>query len=656
MDLLQTLRRAPGYCQLAGPFSGQRNVLKSLLSGALCTGLLLINGLEANSQPPASGSDYGSEGGDYGPGGGSGPQPQPQGGGYGSDGGDYGSDYGSGEDTEMEGGPGSGGGYGGDYGGAEPGEGGGGYGAGQEDSYGGNRASRPGAPAGGGGDFVGQLLSQQLGQTMMSFAPFMGQMGGPVKPTGPVLFDEAKAAYSSGKIALAKDLFFAHITAEYEEAGDALSMVRYSPLLRRPAWNIRCGVSVSVRSDGASPQPLSASSTGRGGPGGAGGGYGGSGGEGGYGGGNGGAGGQGGGGGDYGAGYGGSGGEGGIAAGGPGAPGGPGGYAGGPGSDYGDGGFGGEMDGGEMDGGEMDGGEMAGGEMAGYGSGSGFPGGPAGRGNGRGKGPAVASNSQRLASLNPAGLHSGPAAELNDNLGLVGELISAQIQKRLAQGRFGLAFQSVSPGVVDTVAISDAFVNAYSASRGPAVWRHNLEFVGSGTEKDMVQAAKDNGVDLLLHFDVVLKGHTSGLTQNISRGRLVNVSTGKSLGITKAIDTFKFKQQAQSPNAVSATEFVEDAMANFLVAMDRNLQVTEMPALTDDNARSRVGSLLGASSRRSFRTLAEVRLFQSQGLLTDDEVADAFYLVGGQDGLTLLEGSAEDRNAVVYRWLSEASR
>ena len=98
------------------------------------------------------------------------------------------------------------------------------------------------------------------------------------------------------------------------------------------------------------------------------------------------------------------------------------------------------------------------------------------------------------------------------------------------------------------------------------------------------------------------------------------------------------------------------AFVNFLVAMDRNLQVTEMPALTDDNARSRVGSLLGASSRRSFRTLAEVRLFQSQGLLTDDEVADAFYLVGGQDGLTLLEGSAEDRKAVVYRWLSEASR
>ena len=65
--------------------------------------------------------------------------------------------------------------------------------------------------------------------------------------TGPVLKRESEQAFASGNYPLALELAFGHMAAEYPDSVVDLRTVKYSSTLRRPVWNVRFGVSMSVR-------------------------------------------------------------------------------------------------------------------------------------------------------------------------------------------------------------------------------------------------------------------------------------------------------------------------------------------------------------------------------------------------------------------------
>ncbi len=54
----------------------------------------------------------------------------------------------------------------------------------------------------------------------------------------------------------------------------------------------------------------------------------------------------------------------------------------------------------------------------------------------------------------------------------------------------------------------------------------------------------------------------------------------------------------------------------------------------------------------SLRTLAEVRLYQRQNLLTEDEVLMAFDIVGGEQAMQLLSASEDEKIKIVHKWAS----
>jgi hypothetical protein len=169
---------------------------------------------------------------------------------------DYGAGrgYGSGEDMdEMMDDSGDGGaGYGDDggYGG------GGGYGSGRGN---GARAmlSSPRADA---MDVYGATFASLRDQ--LSFSPLFAPTQAEAVESGPFLRRDAEDAFKAGNHPLALALMFGHMAVEQRDALVALQTVKYNALLRRPVWNIRWGVSLSIRGDiTGDPQPIEEGAT-----------------------------------------------------------------------------------------------------------------------------------------------------------------------------------------------------------------------------------------------------------------------------------------------------------------------------------------------------------------------------------------------------------
>lgn len=173
--------------------------------------------------------------------------------------------------------------------------------------------------------------------------------------------------------------------------------------------------------------------------------------------------------------------------------------------------------------------------------------------------------------------------------------------------------------------------------------------MGEGFPDDITTVARKAGLDLLLHIDVILKPLNNGQVQNSSRCRIVHVPSGKSLGVSKPIDSIEFEMKSGTKEQ-SARDYVNDKIEALLGIIDRQTVTTDMPQLTSEIAKRRVGSLLASGGAKNLRTLAEVRLFQSQNLLNDDEVQTAFDIVGGEEGLQLLYGSESERLRIVRDW------
>lgn len=186
------------------------------------------------------------------------------------------------------------------------------------------------------------------------------------------------------------------------------------------------------------------------------------------------------------------------------------------------------------------------------------------------------------------------------------------------------------------------------------IWRPGIVSLGNGSSKEMIEKARKEQLDFLIHFDVILKVRTGSPVQNISRCRLINVATGKSIGLSKVMDSSEESKLAGGESG--GREYVNSRLENFMSILDRDVKVIEMPKLTPESARRRLGMLLGSSQQRSLRTLAEIRLYEMRELLTRNEVEAAFDMVGGSDSLLFLYGSPEERASMARTWAAESTK
>ncbi|MGB0595529.1 MAG: hypothetical protein ACPGLY_02375 [Rubripirellula sp.] len=542
-----------------------------------------------------------------------------------------------GDDMEGEYGDEMGDGYGGGYGRGEAGMGGG---------YGRSGGQRGAGPSDAMRTYLTNFTSALGG---IDLAPIFRARTAPVL-SGPVLRREAEQAFQAGNHALALELMFGHMSTEYNDAIVMLQTVKWSPVLRRPVWGYRFGVSMNVRGEATDdPNPIREGATpaGGGGFGDDGGGRGAGGGRGGFGGGRGG----------FGGGRGGFGGARGIGAG----------YEGME-EEMGDADYGGMEE--EMGDDSGYGDEMGYGDDMGMGGGRG-PGGPGvGRSSGgRGPGgPGVGGRSpvQTRTMLSPA------AAETFDKtLGLVAEVASQKFQERFRRGDFGTVLTNVgAPPVpvddnrggnqrnpsppISSVTSSELEELLSTVAEPPPMWKPGIVSLGVADSKEILAAARAANLDFVFHFDVSIKKMRTQ-TQNSSRCRLLNVRTGKSVGMSRVMDSVEASKFAAA-GRMDERAYVEDQLSGLLGIIDRQLKVVDIPtALTAEAVRGRIATLLASDTARSLRTLAEIRLYQAKQLISDQEVEAAFDIVGAAEGLTLLHGSQKESVNVARKWAAASA-
>jgi hypothetical protein len=303
------------------------------------------------------------------------------------------------------------------------------------------------------------------------------------------------------------------------------------------------------------------------------------------------------------------------------------------------------------------------------------PGGPQGM---AGRGPATAPAAPRIPERKMLSDEVGES--LDKSLGLVAKVVAEEFNKRFQQGDFGPVFSALvqTPAPVEAtnrnanaaaaapapVTVSAALNDVLSEAGDPLhpMWQPGLVFLGEGPAEDMLAVAKQANLDLVIHFDVVLKSGRNETVQNISRVRLFAVSPppdsqGKirNLLVTSpGIDSFEARQMATA-GRMDEREYVTGQLSSLFAIMDRDVKCVDLPALPAEVARRRVSTIISGPEARSLRTLAEIRLYEARELITQDEVEAAFDIVGGSEGLLLLYGPSKDRVETVRKWATQAA-
>ncbi|WP_218933453.1 hypothetical protein [Rubripirellula lacrimiformis] len=435
-------------------------------------------------------------------------------------------------------------------------------------------------------------------------APLFQPAAGVQVITGPLLQRESDMAFAAGYQGMAVELMCGHMVTEYEEAGLALSTVKFSPALRRPVWNVRWAVSIAVRGteDVPDASPIRAGTTK------------------------------------------------------PGRR-----LASSGGYDDMSGGYSGEDMSMEMGMEEMGGG-YSGEDME---SMSGM-GGMGRRPNAKPAAPTYAERnmlSDEAESMMDSNL--GLVAEVvaeefgkRFKAGDYGPLFTGLTPPEKIDPRAprrpppprqeGDAAVDAAPLPTMSAKLDAALTEA---PRPPGMWRPGITYLGQGASNEMLPVAQSEGIDFLFHFDVLLKPGRNNATQNVSRCRLFNVATGKQLALTKSMDSLEAAQKISTGSFADERAYVMDQLGSLLGIMDRDTKVVPMPqGLSPESVRRRISLVIGGPKARTLQTLAEIRLYQSLNLLTLDEVEMAFHIVGGSEGLLFLHGPREERLAMARTW------
>ncbi|EMI24257.1 hypothetical protein [Rhodopirellula europaea] len=415
---------------------------------------------------------------------------------------------------------------------------------------------------------------------------------------GPVLRNEAHVAYRYGNLPLALQLFHGFIARGSDAAEQQMDQIKFSKHFRKPLWHLRVGVSLGVHGDSSTtdPSPITDSGTSRG---------------------------------------------------------------------MGNGEMGMGMDSGMM-GMEMEmANSMQGMEdamregMAGMEEEMGMGGmdmyeedmGMAGMGmpgmgmSGRGRPNQAATPSVPKAEMTDSEVNS----RMEKFLGLVADTVKTGLSKRISDGKFGHA-------LVDVEAESTTqghTVNGETVDEAPqSMWIPSVLFVGEGNSRDTIKTAHNLELDLLFHFDVGLKENRMGAVSNISRVKVMDARTGKTLVSSAAMDNTEVERMTRVGRG-SPSAYVDEQLKSLWAVVDERLTLSDLPTLSPEVARKRVAQVLGDRSMTPLRKLAEIRYYGYRGWLTPDEVEQAFEITGGPDAMKVLHGSESQAIEAIHKLVVE---
>ena len=184
---------------------------------------------------------------------------------------------------------------------------------------------------------------------------------------------------------------------------------------------------------------------------------------------------------------------------------------------------------------------------------------------------------------------------------------------------------------------------------GSAVAR-GMTILGVGPERELVNKAKKEGLDVLVLFEVSVKVNPkTRLVTNDTKVVLIDVAKGGRLHTGKLLNNFKV-QKARSESKEDGISKEIDKLFEFI---DANLTMVPPPSiLNSGHITKRVASLVSTKPDDILPVLTEIRFWHRRNLLDDEGLTAAFsQMLSPEIGEQLATGSEDERKAIVKRWL-----
>ncbi len=180
-----------------------------------------------------------------------------------------------------------------------------------------------------------------------------------------------------------------------------------------------------------------------------------------------------------------------------------------------------------------------------------------------------------------------------------------------------------------------------------------LVVLGEGTSKELLEEAKDQGIDVLVMFEVdVNQNFKTKFVNNDTKIEVWDVRRGVSLKRTRPLNNIQVQKARaeddnddEDPVKITLDSLFEDLSAE----AEDGLKLRDFPeAIRPEHVKSRVAAILTDDQLERLPVLAEIKFYHSRGLLDDATLTKSFQKVLGElDGAKLSEGKEEERLEVV---------
>jgi hypothetical protein len=172
-----------------------------------------------------------------------------------------------------------------------------------------------------------------------------------------------------------------------------------------------------------------------------------------------------------------------------------------------------------------------------------------------------------------------------------------------------------------------------------------LVFLGTGSQEELLRKAADQGVDGLFIFDVeASQNRMTRLINNDTRLRLVGLDR-KAIAATSTLTNTEV-ERAELRGA--GDDEVRKNIDRLFAGFDEKARLISMPTLTPDSAMARMRQLLADQDASKLSKLFEAKLFNSMGLLSQDQMSKVYQIVlESNDGEALATGTVDDRKLVL---------
>ena len=177
--------------------------------------------------------------------------------------------------------------------------------------------------------------------------------------------------------------------------------------------------------------------------------------------------------------------------------------------------------------------------------------------------------------------------------------------------------------------------------------------VGMAPAKDLLALAKKADVDVLITFDVsVSANHQTGQVTNTTKIQVYNVANGKREYVTKPLNNVRVRMERTTSKSRS-TDPVDTEIKRLFKYIDGNWQLVELPtSILPEHVIDRISTLIGEFGDDPLSELAEIRMYQTRGLLSDRHLVLAYQkILGDKRGTMLATGQQEARKQVIKEWL-----